>query len=112
VPGTRLARNQELRGRVTVKFVIDRQGRVRDAELANDSSSSALLPDPATYAFFKGLGFSEPAPTSGTEAALPDSNVIACILERYRSMTFPPPDGGIVTVVYPVKFEPSKEPSP
>jgi energy-converting hydrogenase Eha subunit A len=32
--------------------------------------------------------------------------VVQCILHEYRKLVFPKPDGGIVTVVYPVVFTP------
>lgn len=67
-----LRRNPSLEGRVTVKFVIDREGAV--------------------------------AMASAADATLPDSEVIACIARAYQTMSFPKPEGGIVTVVYPVVF--------
>jgi hypothetical protein len=35
---------------------------------------------------------------------LPDAEVAACVARAYTSMSFPKPEGGIVTVVYPVVF--------
>lgn len=35
---------------------------------------------------------------------LPDPSVAACVLGVFRGMKFPAPDGGIVTVVYPIVF--------
>ena len=42
------------------------------------------------------------APASDT--TLPDREVVRCITKAYESMSFPKPEGGIVTVVYPVVF--------
>jgi hypothetical protein len=37
---------------------------------------------------------------------LPDAEVVACVLEAFKTLEFPPPVGGIVTVVYPIQLEP------
>jgi hypothetical protein len=37
---------------------------------------------------------------------LPDSSVVSCVLAAFNGLSFPEPEGGIVTVVYPVMFEP------
>jgi hypothetical protein len=37
---------------------------------------------------------------------LPDAKVIACVADRFRELRFAPPHGGIVTVVYPLIFNP------
>lgn len=39
-------------------------------------------------------------------AAFPDPRVSACVVARFRRLIFPPPDGGHVTVVYPLDFSP------
>lgn len=37
---------------------------------------------------------------------LPDSAVVSCVVNAYYGLSFPKPEGGIVTVVYPVMFQP------
>lgn len=37
---------------------------------------------------------------------LPDASVIQCVIRAYYGLSFPPPEGGIVTVVYPIMFSP------
>jgi hypothetical protein len=37
---------------------------------------------------------------------LPDSGVVSCVISAYYGLSFPQPDGGIVTVVYPIMFQP------
>jgi hypothetical protein len=37
---------------------------------------------------------------------LPDPLVIQCIIRAYKDFCFPQPEGGIVTVVYPIMFSP------
>ena len=37
---------------------------------------------------------------------LPDRNVVACVVRAFGSLVFPPPKDGIVTVVYPIIFNP------
>jgi hypothetical protein len=69
-----LNRNPNLEGRVSVRFVIGRDGTVSSAE-----SSGSDLPDP---------------------------KVVACIVRVFARTTFPAPEGGIVTVSYPLVFSP------
>jgi hypothetical protein len=40
------------------------------------------------------------------ENGLPDCQAVRCVLEEYLGLTFHPPNGGIVTVVYPIMFAP------
>lgn len=37
---------------------------------------------------------------------LPDSAVVSCVIGAYYGLNFPQPEGGIVTVVYPIMFQP------
>jgi hypothetical protein len=48
---------------------------------------------------------------------MPDSGVVSCVTRAFQSLRFPQPEGGIVTVSYPIVFSPgddakSKKPSP
>jgi hypothetical protein len=65
-----------LRGRVAVKFVIDRSGAV--------------------------------AVTSDAGSDLRDQGVIQCVVAGFGDLSFPPPEAGMVTVVYPILFEPGE----
>ena len=38
---------------------------------------------------------------------LPDSQVVNCVIRVYYRLSFPQPEGGIVSVVYPLNFQPS-----
>jgi hypothetical protein len=38
---------------------------------------------------------------------LPDQGVVQCVTRSFSSLSFPQPDGGIVTVVYPLVFTPA-----
>jgi hypothetical protein len=69
-----LGRNPNLEGRVSVRFVIGRDGSV--SNVANGGSD------------------------------LPDSGVVQCVVNAYYGLSFPQPEGGIVTVVYPIMFSP------
>jgi hypothetical protein len=68
-----LRANPSLRGRVVVKFVIDRGGAVG---LSMDAGSE-----------------------------LPDSHVTQCVVRAFGDLSFPSPEGGVVTVVYPILFD-------
>ncbi len=37
---------------------------------------------------------------------LPDGGVISCVVRAFQGMTFPQPEGGIVTVVFPIIMTP------
>ena len=69
-----LSKNPNLEGRVSVRFVIGRDGAVSNA--ANGGSD------------------------------LPNAGVVDCVVRAYYGLSFPQPEGGIVTVVYPIMFSP------
>ncbi len=75
-----LRRNTALAGRVAVRFVIRRDGKV--AWAVNEGSD------------------------------LPDRQVVGCVVTQFAGLAFPPPTGGIVTVVYPIHFSPGDGPTP
>ncbi|WP_437674256.1 AgmX/PglI C-terminal domain-containing protein [Sorangium sp. So ce131] len=70
-----LRNSPNLAGRVSVAFVIGRDGAVSSVQ----SGSSDL----------------------------PDAGVTSCVVRAFYGLSFPPPDGGIVTVTYPILFSPS-----
>jgi hypothetical protein len=37
---------------------------------------------------------------------LPDAAVVQCVVDAYRTLRFPKPDGGVVTVYFPLIFNP------
>ncbi|HTQ07996.1 MAG TPA: AgmX/PglI C-terminal domain-containing protein [Polyangiaceae bacterium] len=43
---------------------------------------------------------------SFTESTLLDCDVIECVLKGFSTLAFPPPQGGVVTVIYPIVLEP------
>ena len=69
-----LKNNPSLTGRVSVRFVIGRDGAVSNV----------------------GNGGSD----------MPDSGVVSCVVRSFYGLSFPQPEGGIVTVVYPISFSP------
>ncbi|HEX2732711.1 MAG TPA: AgmX/PglI C-terminal domain-containing protein [Polyangiaceae bacterium] len=69
-----LGANPNLEGRVSVRFVINRDGSV--SNVSNGGSS------------------------------IPDSSVVNCVVRAFYGLSFPKPEGGIVTVVYPIMFAP------
>lgn len=68
-----LRNNPNLQGRVTVRFVIGRDGRVSNVGGGGD---------------------------------LPDGGVTSCVTRAFYGLSFPQPEGGIVTVSYPIVFSP------
>jgi hypothetical protein len=37
---------------------------------------------------------------------LPDPHVVSCVVRGFGNLSFPQPEGGVVTVVYPIIFDP------
>jgi hypothetical protein len=69
-----LRNNPNLTGRVSVRFVIGRDGAV--SQVANGGSD------------------------------MPDGGVVGCVVRAFYGLSFPQPEGGIVTVTYPIMFSP------
>jgi hypothetical protein len=72
-----LDRNPALQGRVVTRFLIARNGSV---------------------------GFSA---QDEQETEFPDPGVVSCIVQAFGNLSFPEPEGGTVTVVYPLTLTPS-----
>lgn len=87
-----LKRDPKLTGLVSIRFVIGRDGKVASAE--NGAASPVPLDAIAP-------------PSNTTAAPMSDRKVIDCVLASFRTLQFPRPEGGIVTVVYPIVFAPS-----
>jgi hypothetical protein len=66
--------NPNLQGRVSVRFIIGRDGAV--SSVGNGGSD------------------------------LPDTSVVSCVTRAFYGLSFPQPEDGIVTVVYPIMFTP------
>jgi hypothetical protein len=43
-------------------------------------------------------------------SSMPDGAVVSCVVRAFGDLHFPPPDGGIVTVTYPIQFSPEDPP--
>jgi hypothetical protein len=39
---------------------------------------------------------------------MPDGGVVTCVVRAFKDLTFPQPEGGIVTVVFPIMFTPGE----
>lgn len=84
-----LRRDAGLAGQVAVRLVINAEGRVQEA---------TSIAHPLDFAV---TGPADPGESRVT--TLPDKAVVGCIVNVYRTLTFPKPDGP-VTVVYPLDF--------
>jgi hypothetical protein len=89
-----LARNPKLEGRVSIRFVIGRDGRVSNAE-----DLDRRPPEVAEWV---------PRSPPPAVQVMRDEQVSACVVAGFRELVFPPPEGGgIVTVTYPIVFSPA-----
>jgi Ca-activated chloride channel family protein len=52
----------------------------------------------------------EVAGVTNAGSDLPDANVVSCVLQSFRGLSFPQPESGLVTVVYPITFAPGAVP--
>jgi len=43
---------------------------------------------------------------SEVRSDVPDSGAVSCVVRAFYGLRFPRPEGGIVTVMYPVMFSP------
>jgi beta-lactamase regulating signal transducer with metallopeptidase domain len=77
-----LQQNAKLAGTVAVQFVINQDGSVQGASVAtNQEAGNDTTP-------------------------LADPNVVQCVVGGFGKLKFPAPQGGYVTVVYPIVFAP------
>ena len=81
----RLAKDPRFTTRIDVRFVIAPNGEVSDAE-ARPTRINGTAPEGEATAY--GLA----------------KDVAACLAKAFRKLTFPRPQGGIVTVNYPIIF--------
>jgi tetratricopeptide (TPR) repeat protein/Mg-chelatase subunit ChlD len=44
-----------------------------------------------------------------TSTEIEDATLLACIAGRFRELSFPAPDNGVITVVYPLTFSPERD---
>lgn len=103
-----LARDPKLEGRITVRFMIGHEGRVTDTRsLVGAEALQRFVPEPGTEAFFQALGL--PTDTPDRIAPFPDNQVTECVLGQVRQLEFPHPEGGSVTVIYPMVFGPDEK---
>lgn len=82
-----LGRNTNLKGRITTKFVIETDGSVSRADEIHAAPRSA-------------------SSSESSEPLFADPQVVSCVVAKFRTLKFPQPDGGKVTVVYPLVFNP------
>lgn len=80
-----LGRDPTLTGKVSTKFVIDIEGNVTSAELAPNTKFDTNETDYPPF---------------------PDATVSKCVVDAYKALHFPKPEGGEVKVVYPIVFRP------
>jgi hypothetical protein len=44
--------------------------------------------------------------TADAGSNLPSPSTVSCVVRGFGNLTFPQPEGGIVSVVYPISFSP------
>jgi hypothetical protein len=89
-------RDRNLQGRVETRFVIDREGRVSSASLVEAATPFSGAIENGTPATWKDPG-----------TTLPDRVVGECVRDIFTKLVFPKPKGGVVSVQYPLIFNPN-----
>lgn len=92
-----LGKDPQLTGKITTRFIIERDGRVSSATDIHDA--------PAPEELERVPAWLDLGPLKA-EPRFPDATVVACVVGRFAALTFPEPQGGVVTVVYPIIFSP------
>lgn len=87
-----LRNNPSLKGRVVVRFVVVSDGHVSEARALYETV-------PAQPEL--------PADADPNVTTLPDTEVVNCMVDAYRALTFPPFQDKQATVVYPLVFAPA-----
>jgi len=83
-----LARDPKLAGKVIVKMVINREGRVENASLVESPEQNVELPP--------GFGLRGGTKNEPQVTTLHNNQVTSCMLDGFRGLAFPKPEGGIV----------------
>jgi hypothetical protein len=92
--------NPTLAGEVLTKFFISPDGHVASAEILSAAPPATVRdPDGGTRTI---------TPTAAT--TLPDPPTLDCVRSVFLGLAFPKPEGGPVTVVYPLIFKPDVSP--
>ena len=107
-PNIALAGNTQVNGRLPPEVIqrVVRQnfGRFRmcyDAGLRTNPSLGGRV---SVKFIIDRTGAVSTAADGGSDLA--DRNVVSCVVRAFNSLSFPQPEGGIVTVVYPFQFTP------
>jgi hypothetical protein len=72
------------------------QGLAKDAALAGRVAARFVIENDGSVS----------SATSDPSSTMRDPSVVTCVVGVFKSLKFPPPQGGIVTVVYPLDFRP------
>jgi hypothetical protein len=88
----------------TVRASFDTLRQCYEAGLGRDPNLTGKV----VTRFVIGRDGSVPQATAAEGTTMPDPKVSECVVAHLRGLRFPAPDGGIVTVVYPILFAPSE----
>lgn len=93
-----LGRDPTLKGKIATKFVIALDGTVSTAAEVHDSPPGAVAPNRLAESVKEELD----------DPRFPDPTVTECVVSIFKELRFPRPQGGILTVVYPIIFKPEE----
>jgi hypothetical protein len=101
-----LRKDAELAGRVGIRFVIDRDGKVSWAGDENERPPNSVVEVDADLEELRKLAGGPNPNERSAHPPFPDENVRDCVIAGIRKLVFPAPEGGNVTVTYPIIFSP------
>ncbi len=97
--------NGRLPGEVIQRIVRQNFGRFRNCYESSLRTNPSLTGRVAVKFVIGRDGSVTTASDGGSD--LPDQNVIQCVTRGFQNLSFPSPEGGIVTVLYPLTFTPA-----
>lgn len=98
--------NGRLPAEVIQRVVRQNYGRFRNCYESALRTNPALSGRIATKFVIDRNGAVSMAQDGGSD--LPDRNVVSCVVRSFSNLSFPTPDGGLVTVTYPIQFTPGE----
>ncbi len=98
--------NGHIPAEVIQRIVRQNFGRFRNCYESGARTNPTLSGRVATRFVIDRTGAVNVASDGGSD--LPDRAVVSCVVRSFQGLSFPQPDGGIVTVTYPIMFSPGE----
>lgn len=98
--------NGHIPAEVIQRIVRANFGRFRNCYESGLRTNPALTGRVATRFVIDRTGAVSMAQDGGSD--MPDRSVVSCVVRSFQNLSFPAPEGGVVTVSYPINFSPGE----